>query len=45
LSLVLSVLPRHGDPVWMEDPGYVMTRQALEAGGARIGRCEWTRMV
>jgi GntR family transcriptional regulator / MocR family aminotransferase len=36
LSLVLSVLLRHGDPVWMEDPGYVMTRQALEAGGARI---------
>src|ERR1700712_5345042 len=36
LSLVRSVLLRHGDPVWMEDPGYFMTRQALEAAGARV---------
>jgi GntR family transcriptional regulator/MocR family aminotransferase len=36
LSLVRSVLVRPGDPVWMEDPGYVMTRQALEAAGARV---------
>ncbi len=36
LSLVRSVLLRPGDPVWMEDPGYFIARQALEAGGARI---------
>ena len=36
MSLVRSVLLRPGDPVWMEDPGYFITRQALEAAGARI---------
>jgi GntR family transcriptional regulator/MocR family aminotransferase len=36
LSLVRSVLLRHGDPVWMEDPGYFFARQALEASGARL---------
>lgn len=36
LSLVRSVLLRPGEPVWMEDPGYAMTRQALEAGGMRV---------
>jgi GntR family transcriptional regulator/MocR family aminotransferase len=36
LALVRSVLLRHGDPVWIEDPGYHMTRQALEAAGARV---------
>ena len=36
LSLVRQVLLRPGDPVWMEDPGYYMTRQALEAAGARV---------
>ena len=35
LSLVRHVLLRPGDPVWMEDPGYYMTRQALEAAGVR----------
>lgn len=36
LSLVRQVLLRQGDPVWMEDPGYYMTRQALEAAGVRV---------
>ncbi|HEX3575432.1 MAG TPA: PLP-dependent aminotransferase family protein [Rhodopila sp.] len=36
LSLVRSVLLRHGDPVWIEDPGYAMTREALETAGARV---------
>ena len=36
LSLVRSVLLRHGDPVWIEDPGYAMARQALETAGARV---------
>jgi GntR family transcriptional regulator/MocR family aminotransferase len=36
LALVRSVLVGRGDSVWMEDPGYFMTRQALEASGARI---------
>ena len=36
LALVRSVLVRFGDPVWMEDPGYHMTRMALETAGARV---------
>ena len=36
LALVLNVLLRVGDPVWVEDPGYLMARQALEAAGARL---------
>jgi GntR family transcriptional regulator/MocR family aminotransferase len=36
LALVRSVLVRPGDPVWMEDPGYHMTRMALETAGARV---------
>ncbi len=36
LALVRHVLLRPGDPVWMEDPGYYMTRQALEAAGVRV---------
>jgi GntR family transcriptional regulator / MocR family aminotransferase len=36
LALVRSVLVGRGDSVWLEDPGYFMTRQALEASGARI---------
>jgi GntR family transcriptional regulator/MocR family aminotransferase len=36
LALVRSVLIRPGDPVWMEDPGYHMTRMALETCGARV---------
>jgi GntR family transcriptional regulator/MocR family aminotransferase len=36
LALVRSVLVRPDDQVWIEDPGYHMTRQALEATGARI---------
>jgi GntR family transcriptional regulator/MocR family aminotransferase len=36
LALARSVLVRPGDPVWMEDPGYHMTRMALETTGARV---------
>jgi GntR family transcriptional regulator/MocR family aminotransferase len=36
LSLIRNVLLRHGDPVWIEDPGYYMTRQALEAAAVRV---------
>nr|WP_294527928.1 PLP-dependent aminotransferase family protein [uncultured Rhodopila sp.] len=36
LALVRSVLVKPGDPVWIEDPGYLPARQALEAAGARI---------
>lgn len=36
LTLVRSVLLKHGDPVWIEDPGYPMARQALETAGARV---------
>jgi GntR family transcriptional regulator/MocR family aminotransferase len=36
LALVRSVLVRPGEPVWMEDPGYHMTRMALETAGARV---------
>jgi GntR family transcriptional regulator/MocR family aminotransferase len=36
LSLARTVLLRPGDPVWIEDPGYVMTREALETAGARL---------
>ena len=36
LSLVRAVLVKPGDPVWMEDPGYLMTRQALAASAARV---------
>ncbi len=36
LALVRGVLVKPGDPVWMEDPGYHRTRQALEASGARV---------
>jgi GntR family transcriptional regulator / MocR family aminotransferase len=36
LALVQSVLLRPGDAVWMEDPGYHMTRMALETAGVRV---------
>ena len=36
LTLVRHVLVRPGDPVWIEDPGYHLTRQALETAGARV---------
>jgi GntR family transcriptional regulator/MocR family aminotransferase len=36
LTLVRSVLVRPGDPVWIEDPGYLLTRQALDTAGARV---------
>jgi GntR family transcriptional regulator/MocR family aminotransferase len=36
LALAARVLLRAGDPVWVEDPGYYLTRQALEAAGATL---------
>jgi GntR family transcriptional regulator/MocR family aminotransferase len=36
LALVTRVLLRAGDPVWVEDPGYTLARQALEAAGATL---------
>ena len=36
LALARQVLVRPGDPVWVEDPGYSPTRQALEASGAKL---------
>lgn len=36
LSLVTQVLVRPGDPVWVEDPGYFLARQRLEAAGAKL---------
>src|SRR3954447_19250375 len=36
LTLVRHVLLRPGDPVWIEDPGYHLARQALETAGARV---------
>lgn len=36
LALVTRVLLRAGDIVWVEDPGYHLARQALEAAGASL---------
>ena len=36
LDLCLRLLTAPGDPVWMEDPGYVGARQIMHASGARI---------
>ena len=36
LSLVQRVLLRPADPVWVEDPGYLLARQALDVGGASL---------
>jgi len=36
LALVARVLLRPGDAVWVEDPGYHLARQALEAAGATL---------
>ena len=36
LALVRNVLVRANEPVWMEDPGYHLTRMALENAGARV---------
>ncbi len=36
LSLVRGVLVKPGDPVWIEDPGYKLARQAMETAGARV---------
>jgi GntR family transcriptional regulator / MocR family aminotransferase len=36
LAMATRVLLRPGDPVWVEDPGYNFTRQALEAAGAAL---------
>nr|WP_246344111.1 PLP-dependent aminotransferase family protein [Acidocella aromatica] len=36
LDLLARVLLDHGDSVWVEEPGYVGTRSALIAAGARL---------
>ncbi len=36
LGLVRQALLRPGDAVWVEDPGYLQARQALEAGGQKL---------
>ena len=36
LALVRHALLRPGDAVWVEDPGYLQARQALEASGAKL---------
>lgn len=36
LALARQVLLKQGDPVWIEDPAYPLTRQSLEAAGARL---------
>jgi GntR family transcriptional regulator/MocR family aminotransferase len=36
LTLVRHALLRQGDPVWVEDPGYLQARRALETGGAKL---------
>ena len=36
LALITRVLLRPGDAVWVEDPGYLFARQALEAVGALL---------
>ena len=36
LSLAAQVLLRPGDPVWVEDPGYFLARNRLEAAGAKL---------
>jgi GntR family transcriptional regulator/MocR family aminotransferase len=36
LALVARVLLRPGDAVWVEDPGYLFARQALEAAGTSL---------
>ncbi|MBN9563188.1 MAG: PLP-dependent aminotransferase family protein [Alphaproteobacteria bacterium] len=36
LDLVARVLLRPGNAAWVEDPGYVLAREALAAAGARV---------
>jgi GntR family transcriptional regulator/MocR family aminotransferase len=36
LALVRRALLHPGDAVWVEDPGYLLARQALEAGGQKL---------
>jgi GntR family transcriptional regulator/MocR family aminotransferase len=36
LTLARQVLLRSGDAVWCEDPGYALTRQALEVAGTSV---------
>ncbi|HVY50099.1 GntR family transcriptional regulator [Hypericibacter adhaerens] len=36
LGLITRVLLRPGDPVWFEDPGYFLAREALKQAGAAL---------
>jgi GntR family transcriptional regulator / MocR family aminotransferase len=36
LDIVIRILPRADREVWVEDPGYPLTRQALIAAGAKV---------
>jgi GntR family transcriptional regulator/MocR family aminotransferase len=36
IDIATRVLLRPGDPVWVEDPGYPLTRDALAAAGMRV---------
>jgi GntR family transcriptional regulator/MocR family aminotransferase len=36
IDLTIRTLLEPGDPVWVEDPGYPATREALQAAGARL---------
>jgi GntR family transcriptional regulator/MocR family aminotransferase len=36
LGLIARVLLRPGDPVWFEDPGYFLAREALKQAGAAL---------
>ncbi len=36
IDLVIRLLPETNTDVWVEDPGYLLTRQSLAAAGARV---------